>query len=142
MNRFCPIKPKLAIVPVKDDAGRVVDAAVVATVDVPDEPEQPPRDTGDCPQGPVTLTFNAAKNGLQLHFPAKPSEEIRAELKAAGWRWSFRNGCWYHRDTPANLDFAERFVARLNAGAADRQFEPTPVSDTVPPWRQRLMPHP
>ena len=102
--------------------------------------------------GHVTLTFNEAKNGLQLHFPSKPSEEIRAELKAAGWRWSFRNGCWYHRDTPANQDFAERFVARLNrtetqsseskieAPVAPVNVVPLPAlpGDGVPAWRLRL----
>ena len=107
----------------------------------------------------VTLTFNQAKNGLQLHFPSKPDDEIRAELKAAGWRWSFRNSCWYHRDTEANRDFAERFVARLNRRDAEAQSEtkiesqpsavvPVNVIPLVnnanggrlqrPPWRLRL----
>lgn len=175
MSRFNPIKPKLAIVPVTDDTGRTVDAAIVATVETPDESEQPARktrDDGGRPPRPefstVTLTFNAAKNGLQLHFPSKPSDEIRAELKAAGWRWSFRNGCWYHRDTPANQDFAERFVARLNSSAEPgrgsepavehpeteqpaasvpgpgAEVEPMPAgilpTPQIPAWRKRLVP--
>jgi hypothetical protein len=90
--------------------------------------------------GHVTLTFNEAKNGLQLHFPSKPSEEIRAELKAAGWRWSFRNGCWYHRDTPANQDFAERFVARLNR--TDTETESSELKTEVPVAPVNVIPLP
>jgi hypothetical protein len=98
----------------------------------------------------VSLSYNTAKNGLQLHFISKPDEEIRGELKAAGWRWSFRNNCWYHRDTPANQDFAERFVARClrtatmptetqNAESEIRlpstSHQATPQ---IPTWRMRL----
>lgn len=96
----------------------------------------------------VKLTFNPARNGLQLHFSDKPSDEVRAELKAAGWRWSFRNSCWYHRDTPANRDFAERFVVKLNGSDSSESQAPTTPNNiiplpqpaaSVPTWRMRLM---
>lgn len=32
---------------------------------------------------------------VEVVFPAKPSEEVRAELKAAGFRWAPSGGCWY-----------------------------------------------
>jgi len=107
-------------------------------------PAQPMEEITPVPVGQVILKFNEAKNGLQLHFPSKPSEEIRSQLKAVGWRWSFRNGCWYHRDTPENRDFAEAFVARVN-GAVVQNVEPEPVnvvplqpSNGIPAWRLRL----
>jgi len=28
-------------------------------------------------------------------FPIKPSDAVRAELTALGWRWSSRHGKWY-----------------------------------------------
>lgn len=60
----------------------------------------------------VTLLSNPRKKGLQLHFPGKPADKIRDELKAAGWRWSFRNTCWYHKHTPENFTWAQLFVLR------------------------------
>jgi len=32
---------------------------------------------------------------VELVFPAKPSDTVRGTLKAAGFRWSGGNGCWY-----------------------------------------------
>jgi hypothetical protein len=112
-------------------------------------PVQPVEEKPSASSGGVVLKFNEAKNGLQLHFPDKPSEEIRAEMKAVGWRWSFRNACWYHRDTPENRDFAEQFVARLNrtdaqvqssAPVAPVNLVPLPAlpATDVPAWRLRL----
>jgi hypothetical protein len=62
----------------------------------------------------ITLTKNEAQNGLQIHFPSKPDETVRAELKApaAGWRYSAFNNCWYQRATPENLAWATAFIAR------------------------------
>jgi hypothetical protein len=60
----------------------------------------------------ITLTKNAAQNGLQIYFPGKPDETLRTELKAAGWRWSSWNVCWYHRNVPENLTWATAFIAR------------------------------
>ncbi|HEV2327635.1 MAG TPA: hypothetical protein VGY56_02475 [Verrucomicrobiae bacterium] len=120
-----------------------------------DTPEsQPERQAQEIAPGPlkfqVRLSYNTAKNGLQLHFPGKPSDEIRAELKAAGWRWSFKNGYWYHRDIPANRDFAERFIIRLNgATAPEPEMQPAvptnviplpqPPRASMPTWRMRLI---
>lgn len=96
----------------------------------------------------VKLSVNAAKNGLQLHFSNKPSDEIRSELKAAGWRWSFRNSCWYHRDIPINRDFAEHFVTKLNGSESPEPQAPAAPNNiiqlpqpaaSVPTWRMRLM---
>jgi hypothetical protein len=146
MKRFNPLKasgvatPKLAIVPFTNDAGAVVDAVVIAVV--PDEPETGPRPKGRVRHSSgrgsaraarpdhlkvsvVTLTENEAKNGLQLHFPSKPDEAVRTELKASGWRWSFYNACWYHRNTPENRQWAEQFIARRQVAA--------PATDKIVP---------
>ena len=65
----------------------------------------------------ITLVPNAAQNGLQIYFPGKPDEAVRTELKAAGWRWSSWNVCWYHRNVPENLAWATAFIARHNGQA-------------------------
>jgi hypothetical protein len=59
------------------------------------------------------LAFNKPRNGIELRFAGKPSDEIRGEMKAHGWRWSRFAGCWYHRDTAANRAFAEALIERL-----------------------------
>jgi hypothetical protein len=59
----------------------------------------------------VTMTLNAAKNGVELRFPSKPSVAVRDSLKANGWKWSGFSGCWYRRDTPQARAFAEAMVA-------------------------------
>jgi hypothetical protein len=65
------------------------------------------------PDQPPALTVNKPRNGLELRFSGKPSDEIRAEMKGHGWRWSRFGGCWYHRDTAANRAFAEALILRL-----------------------------
>lgn len=43
-----------------------------------------------------TLRQSAIKEHfVEILFEAKPDEQIRNELKAAGFRWAMRNACWY-----------------------------------------------
>ncbi len=44
--------------------------------------------------GEARIVDNTEANRLQVFFPGKPSEEVRAALKRAGFRWSPSNGCW------------------------------------------------
>ena len=51
----------------------------------------------------VKVVDNVEDNRLQLFFDGKPSDEVRADLKSKGFRWSPRNGCWQtHRSNWAN----------------------------------------
>ncbi len=59
----------------------------------------------------VRLQLNLEKNGIELYFDAKPDEAVRARIKAAGFRWGFRSGCWYQRNTPEKLAWAQAFIA-------------------------------
>lgn len=60
--------------------------------------------------GGATVT-DSEKNpeNAEVRFDSKPSAEIRAELKAARFRWSPRFGCWYGKRS--------RLPARYAAGA-------------------------
>lgn len=53
----------------------------------------------------VEISFNEEKNGIELKFDGKPSEEIRANLKANGFRWSKYQKIWYAKDTPERREF-------------------------------------
>jgi len=52
------------------------------------------------------IKINEKLNGIEIRFPSKPDISILEKLKSAGWRWSSFNLCWYNRNTPDNLKFA------------------------------------
>ena len=65
----------------------------------------------------ITLVVNDARQGLELHFPDKPSDAILDEIRAANtpvkiWRFHFVKRMWYTRNTPEAKAWAEAFVAR------------------------------
>jgi|SRR3990167_5455777 len=43
------------------------------------------------------FTHNKEKNGLEIRFKTKPSQEVINTLKSNGFRWSGFNKCWYKR---------------------------------------------
>lgn len=51
----------------------------------------------------IRVQINPDFNGIEVYFPGKPSEAVRDALKARGWRWHRKKGCWYHRNTEDNL---------------------------------------
>jgi len=62
------------------------------------------------PLAGVTVTENEEKDGIEIHFPAHPGEEVIDLLKANKWRWSRWGKCWYNKRNPENRAFAEKFV--------------------------------
>tara|TARA_R110000824_G_scaffold44153_1_gene128614 strand:+ start:2341 stop:3144 length:804 start_codon:yes stop_codon:yes gene_type:complete len=42
----------------------------------------------------VRVVENAEENRLQIFFPGKPDFDVRAKLKAAGFRWAPSQGAW------------------------------------------------
>lgn len=66
------------------------------------------RTTGD-----ITIIDNVELNRLQIIFPGKPADEVRAELKSAGFRWSPYEGAWQrHRSNMATCE-AKRITDKL-----------------------------
>ena len=43
----------------------------------------------------VTITKNVDKNGVEIRFPSKPSEDVLERLRSNGFRFSFAGGFWY-----------------------------------------------
>jgi len=58
---------------------------------------------------------NVERNGIELHFAAKPPAFLLESLKALGWRWTRAGGCWYHKATEDARQFAARILANLPA---------------------------
>lgn len=54
----------------------------------------------------VTVSLNEALGGVEVRFPAKPALEIISRLKSKGFRWSMRSKCWYKRQSPDAIAFA------------------------------------
>lgn len=53
--------------------------------------------------GAIRVEINPDFNGIEVYFPGKPSDSVRTNLKANGWRWHSKKGCWYNRNTEDNL---------------------------------------
>jgi hypothetical protein len=46
--------------------------------------------------GDVTIATSTVKpENVEIRFAEKPAPDVRAELKAAGFRWMARDACWY-----------------------------------------------
>jgi hypothetical protein len=79
----------------------------------------------------ITVTENDDRDGVEIRFTTKPSEEVLTELKANGYRWSRFNSCWYAKRSPETLAFA----ASLECA---NEPAPTPVEAEV--YRKMLAP--
>ncbi|MHC4621839.1 MAG: DUF3560 domain-containing protein [Planctomycetota bacterium] len=79
----------------------------IATLkDAPDENTE--REAHGC-----RIIENADENRIQLVFPGKPVEGIRAILKSEGFRWSRTNGAWQRHLNSAGRGAVERALQRI-----------------------------
>jgi len=79
-----------------------IDREILFAYTPPAEKVYPVGDTSDI----VTVSRNIEKDGIELRFPNKPSDEIRSRLKSHGWRWSRFSSCWYKRYSQGEMNFA------------------------------------
>ena len=56
----------------------------------------------------VEVIINTEKNGIELYFKGKPSEEVRKNLKDNGFRWTRFNKCWYCKDSEEKREFLRK----------------------------------
>ena len=64
-------------------------------------------------ESPVEIFINEQLKGIELKFKSRPSEEVRAELKATGWRWHHKKACWYAKNDPSHMEKAREIAAAL-----------------------------
>jgi len=58
--------------------------------------ENPPTPSAEPTQGGgVTVSENEARNGIEVKFNGKPTQEVINRLKSAGFRWSGHQKLWY-----------------------------------------------
>lgn len=58
-----------------------------------------------------------ADNRVQIHFPGKPSEELRKELKSNGFKWAPSAGAWQRMPSQWAWDVAKKLAARAASAA-------------------------
>ncbi len=66
----------------------------------------------------VKIVENVEENRLQMFFDGKPADNIRAELKSTGFRWSPYNGCWQRQRSNSATWGAKRIAENIKAVAA------------------------
>ncbi len=69
----------------------------------------------------VTMRLNDEKQGVELKFTAKPSEEIIASLRIAGFRWSRPKRLWYAKQSESTIAFAEKLCGSKDSPSAELQ---------------------
>jgi hypothetical protein len=76
----------------------------------PEPRKRKPEPTSKAQPEGISVRLNAEKQGIEVVFSSKPGEEVRAQLKAHGFRWSRRAGLWYAKQTPERLEFAQQLA--------------------------------
>lgn len=62
-------------------------------------------------QDDIEVIDNVEDNRLQIFFPDIPGEEVRKSLKANGFRWSRKNGCWQAYRSEGKYDRIFKIIA-------------------------------
>lgn len=55
---------------------------------------------------PVEYNINHGKNGIELKYINKPSQNTISRLKRNGWKWNNASGVWYKKNSNETLSFA------------------------------------
>jgi hypothetical protein len=65
------------------------------------------------------FSYSIGNGATLITFPAKPSECIRAMLKAAGFRWSPSSASWWRSGVTGAADFLAALDRKLNPARPD-----------------------
>lgn len=57
----------------------------------------------------IKVVENVPENRMQIFFPGKPTDEVRANLKRNGFRWAPSNGCWQAYINQRSKEFVKQF---------------------------------
>ncbi len=71
----------------------------------------PAKATDTAPATVLRVSFCPEHDGLEVYFSGRPSDDLRAALKADGWRWHSAKKCWYNRNTEQHLQTLRELTA-------------------------------
>ena len=83
---------------------------------------------------PITATsrLNPKFNGIEIHFSRRPEDAALNPLRAdRAWRYTGATKCWYAKQNPQTLAFAETFCAQFNEPSLISEVEPSPCSPVL-----------
>lgn len=83
-------------------------------------------------RGDVQVIRNFDEDRVQIVFPGKPAEAIRADLRAEGWNWSPSNGAWQRKLTENAVYSARRIVGKHFPEGEPAAPTETGTSSTAP----------
>ena len=63
----------------------------------------------------MTIRENTERNGVEIVFPSKPHKEVIDTLKEYGFRWSFKQGLWWKRNSPGLVESIKKALEGLKA---------------------------
>jgi len=75
----------------------------------------------------ATFTINPEFSGIEITFPGKPSEEIRENLKSAGFRWHNVKRIWYAKENPARLALAHALTNSAESAEKSETVKASPA---------------
>ncbi|MCM3109993.1 LPD25 domain-containing protein [Lederbergia lenta] len=102
---------------VLDDVPEEMSASESTTIDVKEEVNTITLEESETPvcesesqqdQSDVYYKLNEEKNGVEIYFNDKPSEEIRNQLKANKFRYSRNQNMWYAKQSDSTLELAKQ----------------------------------
>jgi|GEM_PF-891864 len=133
--------------PVKQDAGAIKEKRPQAprsphhTVSHIDIAADKKKADGSANANTLKIVNNTALKRVQLFFPDKPSDDVRSDLKAHGWRWSPRNFCWQRLNTENGLADATRiqktwYPEKTTAEAMPEIGASQSITDKIIQWKK------
>lgn len=72
----------------------------------------------------ATYTINEERGGVEVSFPGKPSEAVRDQLKASGFRWHNSRRVWYAKQTPDRIALAQSLAGSAAPVQVAQKAEP------------------
>ena len=78
----------------------------------------------------ASVILNPAKNGVEIHFTRRPDDAALQPLRDdRRWRYTGYSRCWYARQTPELIAWANDFIQRFNGSTVQSV---SLVGDTMP----------
>ena len=95
---------------IPENLSKVEETIEIEEVEVADEIQEI-EETKQESMEDVKIVLNEDKNGVEIYFSGKPSEDVRNNLKSNGFRWSRFNKCWYAKQSEDTLNFANSLTS-------------------------------